>query len=239
MLGRFARLVRQPLGPDEFEAYWHFAAITIAEGAIRGDETEPIVERALARFPNEPRFVLSRAIVTDQRWAAVRPGSQATDRRGRPTAGHIEAVITRYRAAAAFPAVGAEARTRLALFLSRLERYDEALALLEEAGRQPLEEDSVRYLRALVLGNVLTAVGRTEEAASAYRAAIAAVPAAQSARVALMNTLLIAGDRTGAEALAEQVQSAADGLVDPWWSYWQGQHRFSSGVLARLRQVSR
>ena len=57
LLTRFTRLVRHPLEPDVFERYWHFAALTIVEGALRPDEAEPFVERALERFPDEPRFL--------------------------------------------------------------------------------------------------------------------------------------------------------------------------------------
>ena len=34
----------------------------------RPTDGRPFVDRALARFPDEPRFVLARAILTDQRW---------------------------------------------------------------------------------------------------------------------------------------------------------------------------
>ena len=68
--------------------------------------------------------------------------------------------------------------------------------------------------------------------------ALAGVAAAQSARVALMNALLISGDRAGAEAIAEQVQTSNDER-DPWWMYWQGQYRVFGPVMARVRELSR
>ncbi len=92
-------------------------------------------------------------------------------------------------------------------------------------------------MRLLFLGNAQAAVGRTDEAVVTYRAALDVVPA-QSARVALMNTLLLRGDRAAAEALAQEVQ-LADDTLDPWWVYWHGQYRLHGQAMARLRALSR
>jgi hypothetical protein len=86
---------------------------------------------------------------------------------------------------------------------------------------------------------VLLSRDRRDEAAHAYRAALAVAPAAQSARVALMNTLLASGDRAGAAALAEEVEIETSTAIDPWWIYWQGQYRFFPAAMARVRELSR
>jgi tetratricopeptide (TPR) repeat protein len=239
LMARFTRLVRHPLEPDVFERYWHFAALTLAEGAVRPDEAEPFVERALARFPGEPRFILSRAIVADQRWREMEPRGPAGSRPAEPTPEHIEQVRSRYAAAAVLPDVGVEARIRLAWFLHRLGEHDEALVHLVEVGSQPIADASLRYLQALLYGHVLLSRDRRDEAAHAYRAALAVAPAAQSARVALMNTLLASGDRAGAAALAEEVEIETSTAIDPWWIYWQGQYRFFPAAMARVRELSR
>jgi tetratricopeptide (TPR) repeat protein len=239
LMARFTRLVRHPLDPDVFERYWHFAALTLVEGAVRPDEAEPFVERALARFPGEPRFILSRAIVTDQRWREMEPRGPAGNRPGEPTPEHIELARSRYAAAAVLPDVGVEARIRLAWFLHRLGEHDEALVQLVEVGSQPIADAALRYLQALLYGHVLVSRDRRDEAAHAYRAALAVAPAAQSARVALMNTLLASGDRAGAVALAEEVEIETSTAIDPWWIYWQGQYRFFPAAMARVREISR
>jgi VWFA-related protein len=239
LMARFTRLVRHPLEPDVFERYWHFAALTLAEGAVRPDEAEPFVERALARFPGEPRFILSRAIVADQRWREMEPRGPAGSRPAEPTTEHIEQVRSRYAAAAVLPDVGVEARIRLAWFLHRLGEHDEALVHLVEVGSQPIADAALRYLQALLYGHVLLSRDRRDEAAHAYRAALAVAPAAQSARVALMNTLLASGDRAGAAALAEEVEIETSTAIDPWWIYWQGQYRFFPAAMARVRELSR
>ncbi|HSC29157.1 MAG TPA: VWA domain-containing protein [Vicinamibacterales bacterium] len=237
-LSRFSRLVRHPLEPDLFERYWHFTLLTLLEGSIRPAAAEAFVERALERFPDEPRFVLSRAIVTDQRWA-TRVEGPVTGADGLPTPAHVEAVRSRYAAAIALRDTAIEANIRLAWFLHRIERHDDALAHLSAGGAQPIADPTLRYLRQLFLGHVLGALGRHDEAMEAYRGALGVVPGAQSPRVALMNALVMRGDHAGAEALAQQVQLDASDDLDPWWMYWQGQYRLNSLAMTRLRELSR
>ncbi|HUF47437.1 MAG TPA: VWA domain-containing protein [Vicinamibacterales bacterium] len=239
LLERFTRLVRHPLEAETFERYWHFAVLTLLEGAIRAVDAEPFVERAIARFPAEPRFVLSRAIVTDQRWAARGMRNAAVDASGTPTAPHVEAVRLAYSAAIALPETTAEARVRLGWFLHRLGRHDEAMVELSAAGAEPSPDASIRYLRSLFIGHVWYSLDRTDLAVAAFREALTVAPAAQSARVALMNALVLRGESAEAEALAEAVQIDASPGIDPWWTYWQGQYRFYPAAMTRLQELSR
>ncbi|MEX2662532.1 MAG: VWA domain-containing protein [Vicinamibacterales bacterium] len=235
LLERFSRLVRQPLEPDVFERYWHFAALTLLEGTIRPAVTQAFVDRALERFPDEPRFVLSRAIVTDQRWVTggnARPGAAAA--LSRPDATTVQ---RQYEAAVALPGTAAEARIRLAWFLHLAGRQEQALAHLTGAEKGAAADPWLQYLRLLFLGHVLRALERLDESVEAYRGALAVIPGAQSARVALMNARLLEGHRVEAEALAEQVQSERDQVVDPWWVYWQGQYRLHPQAMARVREL--
>ena len=238
LLRRFTSLVRDPLEPGRFERYWHFVVLTMLEGTIRPTATEPFVANALQRFPDEPRFLLSRAIVADQRWAV--PGvTSVTDATGTPTAGHVAQVRGRYEAAIAMPEVSAEARIRLAWFLHRLGRHGEALVQLNLVAKAPLPDPSLRYLRQLFLGHVLTALGDQPQAATAFEAARTEIPASQSPKVAMMNLALLRNDRAAAEALAEEIQGSSTPAADPWWSYWQGQYRLHSAALGRLREMAR
>jgi predicted Zn-dependent protease len=81
-------------------------------------------------------------------------------------------------------------------------------------------------------------LNRHKDAIKAYRAALSLAPSAQSGRVALMNALLMSGDRAGAEALAEQIQTETGTQLDPWWMYWQGQYRLHLQAIARVRELS-
>jgi VWFA-related protein len=238
MLARFSRLIRHPLEPDVFERYWHFAALTLLEGSIRPGPTEAFVARALERFPDEPRFILSRAIATDQRWGTHRD-TPVVDAGGTPTPEHADTVRRYYEAAIQLPPTAVEARIRFAFFLYRTGRHEEAFGHLTAAGTTSITDPSLRYLRQLILGHVLWALDRRDGAVDAYRGALAVAQAAQSARVALMNALLMRGDRDAAQALGEQIQSEAADELDPWWMYWQGQYRLQPQAMARVRELSR
>ena len=78
-----------------------------------------------------------------------------------------------------------------------------------------------------------------DDAAAAYRAALAAWPGAQSAQVALMTLAVGRGNREEAGALAETIQMAAVDQYDPWWTYWLGDYRAYPAVLDKLRELAR
>jgi hypothetical protein len=234
LLERFTRLVRHPLEPDEFEHRWHYAVVTLLQGTIRPADIETFADRALVRFPDDPRFLLARAIAADQRsttTGASRAGTVSAQ-------SSLQGVRQQYEALVTNPDVGAEARIRLAWVLHRMGRSGDGLAQIEEADIDSADA-SLRYLRHLLSGHLLVALRRPDEAVVAYRTARAIVPTAQSSQVALMNGLLHRGDRTGAEALAEQIQTAKSTELDPWWMYWQGQYRLYGQAMARVREMGR
>lgn len=236
LLIRFSRLVRQPLAPDLFERYWYFAALTLLEGTVRPEVIEAFADRALARFPAEGRFMLSRAIAAEQRLAARLRRSTGSDGVSSLET-EFQDVRSRYLAAMALPAAAAEARVRLAWLEHGRGEHAEALAHLEAASSEAVEDPALRYLRHLVLGHVLNALDRRDAALAAFRDALAIIPTAQSARVALMNTRLLLGDTGRAEALAEAIQRETDATVDPWWLYRQGQYRLQQAAMAQLREM--
>ena len=232
-LERYWSLVRHPLDPDDFEAEWMYAALTMLQGVIRPAATEPLIERTLARFPHDPRFVLLRAINSEQRSL---PGTRLTvyEMPGAPRPEIAEIVRTQYLEAIAFPSIAGEARIRLSWMLYRTGSHDEAISQLMEAGASPLPDTDLRYLQQLFLGHVFAARGDHDLSIAAYRAAAAMLPGAQSARVGLMNALLLRGERAEAEALADFIQTTRDQSQDPWWSYWQGQYRMHPRALRWL-----
>jgi VWFA-related protein len=234
LLARFTQLVRNPLEPDAFERYWHFAALALLQGRVRPGVTHAFIERALARFPDEPRFVLARAMnaVLLRETTPVEPG-ESGDNPPRPTAG----VIRQYfDAAIAIPEVSAEARIRFAYFQHASAAHEQALALLEDLKAESLADAWLRYFHALFRGHALAALGRSAQALEAYRAAASVVPGAQSPRIALMNAMVLAGDKAGAEAMAAEIEADARADLDPWWMYWQGDYRFHGAAITRLRE---
>jgi VWFA-related protein len=239
LLTRFHPLIRHPLEPDAFERYWLWAEIAIAQGLVHNAFAEPLVAHALSRFPGEPRFVLARAIVTDQAWPLGRTASDSRYSTSlRPSAEHVKKVTERYAEAMAFPETAAEARVRLAWFCHRLGQHADALVHLDAIRGDTGLDPVMQYVQRLVRGQVLEAAGQPDASLQAYRQALALAPHAQSARIALMNGLLRAGDRGGAAQMAEQIQTEREG-TDPWWSYVQGDFRLYPFALARLREMAK
>lgn len=237
LLQRHSRLVRPPLEPDEFERYWHWAVVSLAEGTLRAAETRQFINDAARRFPKEPRFVLARAISADQEWSFHDPRASP-----QPQTGSFRGVIEpMYREAMTFAETEAEARVRLAWGLHRQGAHADALALL--AGAQVSDQDpAVAYLRDLFAGHCLVSLQRYSEAIASFRRAVARLPGAHSAPVALMNTLMLSGepaDRVEAEALAETIQTRRAATADPWWVYWQADYRLYPRLIEYLRERRR
>jgi hypothetical protein len=231
------RLVRPALGPDAFEHEWLATELDLLEGPVDPSVAQPFVIAALRRFPDDPGFLLAGAIVADQRWPLgtenVMTSSQA-DRQLADVAAKYDAVIAHVEA----PSVVVEARVRQAWLLHRVKQDERALAQLD-AVREVDADPAIRFLRQLFRGHVLGAMGRAAEAVNAYRAAVTILPGAQSARVALMNGLVAVGDRAGALALSETIQTTPSRDLDPWHLYWQGDYRRFPEAIARLRELVR
>ena len=231
------RLLRPPLGPDAFEHDWLAAELALLEAIGKPADVQPFVANARQRFPDDPGFLLADAIVSDERW----PLGDENVMTAAEAARQVATVTASYNAVIGHPEAPdavAEARVREAYFLHRLNREAEALSQLD-AVRDGDADPAVRFLRDLFRGHVLIALGRTAEAVDAYRAAVATLPGAQSARVALMNSLVVSGDRPGALALSESIQTTPVSDADPWHLYWPGDYRRFPQELAHLRSLVR
>nr|AGD93290.1 hypothetical protein orf512 [uncultured bacterium]AGD93323.1 hypothetical protein orf512 [uncultured bacterium] len=226
LLAEYNVRLRQPGDADAFECAWLWTEVTALEGLFMPDSAMLLVPAAIERCPREARLHLAHAIISEQRWL-----------RGTAGAAEVPGILERYQAAVTFSETAAEARMRAAWFLFRAGRLDEALALVET--RPPSGTDPyVLYLTDLVRGQILRGRGRFDEAAKAYRDALATWPNAQSARVALMTLLLSRGDRQEAAKLAAAVETAPADQFDPWWTYWLGDYRAYSSIVAKLREMT-
>ena len=134
-----------------------------------------------------------------------------------------------------FPETEPKAAPRVSL---RAGQFDRGLAMLDGIKAPPADLE-LRYFASLVRGQLLRASGRPDEAAAAYRTALAAWPGAQSAQVALMTLSVVRGNREEAGALAETIQLAPVDQYDPWWTYWLGDYRAYPAVLEKLRELGR
>lgn len=227
VLAEYATRLRTTAAPDRFECAWLETQAEAFEGVFMTDAAMTFVARSVDRCSNSPRLHLVYATLSDQQWLRSASHSMA------------EAdVVPRYERAMRFPDTEAEARMRAAWFLRRTGQPQRALALLDGL-REASTDRQVRYLFELVRGETLRALGRADDAAAAFTAALAEWPGAQSARVALMTLRVQRGERADAAALAQSIETAPDEQFDPWWMYWLGGLRRYPASLAALRELAR
>jgi hypothetical protein len=236
LLMRHAGLVRHPLGADRFECAWYVAAVSGAQAAYLADVTSSLAGQALERCPNEGRLHLARAIATDQLWSIG--AARARISGDAPRNLDITAVLDGYTSAIdRAPAVASEAAVRAAWAAYRARDLQRSLAELQRV-TQPGQEPIAIYYRHLIGAQVLRHLDRADDAIASYRAALAAWPAAQAARVGLMTLLVERGDLAGAGMLSEAIQTAPPNQIDPWWVYWVGDYRSFSQQLRNLRELA-
>lgn len=254
LLLRQVRFVRDPLGPGSFERFWLWSASALTLGFNANELTTQLVDGARERFPDEPRLNLIHAVLLDRRYPGglVNSAQGLSDRVGiLPMMGNLASsavtrtflrgatvpashgveVLAAYDAAMTAPETVDEARVRKAWVLHRLDRQEEALALLEVVGN-PVDI-AMEYTRHLFQGTVLETLERHADARNAFERAHALMPEAQSARVALMRHAVMAGDMAEASRLSELVQTTT--ANDPWWSYWQADFRMVGAAVERMR----
>jgi hypothetical protein len=225
LLAEYHARVREPGGADAFECWWFVTEASALEGLFMPENALLFIPRGLQRCPANARLHLAHAFALEQQWL-----------RGRTTAAQEPEIVSRYEQAMKFPETETEARVRAARFLYALGEFDRALALLNGI-TIPSTDLEIRYFAHLIRGQLLRASGRIDDAAAAFRAALAVWPGAQSARVALMTLLVNRGNREEAAALAEAVQTASADQYDPWWMYWLGDYRVYSAILDKLREL--
>jgi tetratricopeptide (TPR) repeat protein len=227
LLAEYHTRVRQPSGADDFECAWFLTEAAALEGLFLPDSALLFIPRALQRCPSTARLHLAYAFVSEQQWL-----------RGGLTPAQETEVVNRYEAVMKFPDTEPEARVRAARFLYGLGHAARALEVINGASRQSPDPE-LRYYTDLVRGQILRALGRSDEAAAAFRAALATWPGAQSARVALMTLLTSRGEREEAGRLAEAALTAPADQFDPWWTYWLGDYKSYAAILDTLRGMAR
>ena len=232
-----ATLVGHPLGAGEVECGWYWTASAGLAGRIDAGTRVDILQRGIGRCPSEARLHLAytRGDEISAGRSARRVRAMGKPPLTSPTDDHVRNVWDRYRRAMAFPDTALES-VRLAWFLLRLNRANEAHDVLSAAGPQSPDLYH-RYLDQLIRGKVLQALGRFDEAATALESALTTRPQAQSARVALMHVELARNRRPASAMLADAIQTAPvePTVTDPWWLYWQGDYRASCTIIANLR----
>jgi len=241
--------------PSDFVRVWHRAAVGLLQGSADPERVEEHMTE-----PGHNRFLLARAVAQERRCWGARPsldqpairveGLLATAGVGvpndsvGPTRSEREAIVTKHRlclrealsrfeAAAAVEDTATEARVRAAWTLFQDGFYAEALERLEAA--KPHDDRDLEYWHALIRGRVLAGLGRLQDAAEAYRAALALYPRAQSAGLGLAVALLRLDRPKEADEIARAIRDGGAVVPDPWGLYLQGDRRFATRWIDSLR----
>ncbi|HET9371164.1 MAG TPA: VWA domain-containing protein [Vicinamibacterales bacterium] len=220
-----------PATPEE--RLWYFGAIALLERGGAPESLDRIATRALERFPDEGRFVLARAVAQDLRTWPEDRDVRAFTIASQTTA----ALVSRYEDATAHPSVRDEALLRLGYFEFRRGRITEALARFDAVDRNALPDPVLRFWFHLLNGRALEQADRLPDAIASYQSALDDVPAATSARSALIAALARARQSSSAARLAAQTLSSASADVDPWTMYVLPDMRFWPAITTALREA--
>ena len=158
-------------------------------------------------------------------------------------------LASRYAALGAEQDLRADAELRQGFLALRLERWEAALAHLEEVPRLTRETPLVA-LSHHFRGWIFEQTDRREPAIAAYRAALAALPRARSASLLLAAQLTQIGQIEEAYALTDTALRARpapdrrlltlfvppDAPIDPWPRYKRGDALMLASFLDRLRE---
>ena len=230
--------------PSDGELAWQRASLAAIQGArdlqfarrppitAKGEDVPFAVDHvahAAERFPTDPVIRFAQGFFAE---ASVPVEGRARQFDVDTAATSAARAIEAYTAAAADPALAAEAALAIGYINLRMKRLDQVMPALSKAAEGG--DDFVRYLAHLLRGRAIEQLGGKDEAAAAYRAALAVVPRAQSASMALA-ALLHVGDQTDQAVAVMSESFAARPAVDPWREYGFGQFRH----WARYRDAMR
>ena len=128
-----------------------------------------------------------------------------------------------------------EARVRGGWILYQGGLYKEALDRLDVTA--PKDDRNLAFWLSLFRGRTLSALGRSQEAAAAYRAALTLVPTAQSAGAGLALELVKLDRRAEADVVARESRAAGASGADPWSFYISGDYRLVDEWLEQMRRT--
>lgn len=208
--------------PQPAERLWHQAGVALLQRFGASWLLEIHLGYARGRFPDEPRFVLARAVSVEmQLWP------QRRDELGFVVPESVLVrILGRYGDALAHGAVRQEAHLRLGYVELLRGRVKEALTHFDRAGTP--DDPMLRYMLHLFRGKALSAARRHDDAIASFRQAFDEAPYAQSATLALGAALVTRGRHNEAADLTARMLSLPAPPFDPWtihmlpeWRYWE------------------
>ena len=254
--------------PDAFERTWLLASVALA-GGVRDwaflqsplsppgprTQTRGHLVHAMARFPDEPRFRLARAVALASRVAVlpemdapregvltgpaptvdvmrfVGPGVLVMD----PRTTQMDYARQLFTSLVADPSVGPEARLRLAYLDLRARAYNDALMQAREAGETATDPD-VKYAARYLAAQAAQAIGDLSGAEALLTAALDVRPHSQSATLALAALRYRRGDAEPAYGLIETAFRERPTDDDPWRMFLYGDFTRLPSLVTELRR---
>jgi len=232
---------------------WSFLQTPLAPALSRAPEAGHLTH-AIARHPDEPRFRLARATAIASRFnianeldlprADLPSGSAALsqttvvpsqqpgfeERRRAP----LDYAMQQFARLIDDPAVGVEARIRLAYLHYRSEEYEQARRAAEAAARTTSDAD-LRYLASFLAGQAAQASGDLTGAETLYTQALVSRPRAQSASLALAALQMVRGAAAPAYELFAAPRTSRMEDDDPWRLFFYGDYPKLTALVRELR----
>jgi tetratricopeptide (TPR) repeat protein len=233
-------LLRRDAEPSPSERVWQLAAVATVERAgdfeflvgspweERGnpkDEFEHL-KHVIPRFPDEARFALAQAVAIESHtW-------RSGYRLPRSLVANAPDAVNALDHMSKDDAIGAEASLRLGYLRLRLNRVDDALTLFARV-QTTTRDRYLIYLAHYFRGQALERKNQPSDAEHAYRSALATVPRAQSATMALAALLVRSNHPIEASSLVD-ASLTIPLAVDPWRGYEAADDRFWPELIKRL-----
>lgn len=249
--------------PDPAERAWYLAAAALAGGvrdwrylqrtvppARAAQVTPGLMERALARFPNDPALSLEWGLAAAGRFNISTDGARRAPTIPLPPAiltgrGELSlatlgldpnAPAVMLTALVEDPIVGPEAGLRLGYLHWTFGRDAAARDELTRAAERTADAE-IRYLSQFLLGWIAAKRGDGAGAIPPLEAALTARPGSQSAALALASLELQRGDADKAHQIAQASLDRRRSDVDPWRLFLYGHHPRLPSLLADLRRA--
>ena len=216
LLGQYPRLPHQAPVVPPAQSRWEERL----ERQVNQQPPPPAhLMHAIERFPDDPRVQLSRVVAwlwgrDAEPTRNVRRRDEDSDERRRPIrAPQLEALVT-LQPLTSVAEVADEAWIRIGLVHFTAGDFESALRAFESA--QPLAKSTaMSYLSHFNAGRALEGLQRVDDAMRAYQQALAIIPGAESATVALTSLQFMRDDREAAVSAIDRVFNRKPGAPDP------------------------
>jgi len=235
-------LLRNGGAPSPAERWWQLGAVAVAQRrgdyefmigspwSERGNAEDEIehLKHVIARFPKEPRFALAQAIAIEwHTWPQSLNRSRGASR-------DIPDALRAFEGMRDDNDIGPEAWLRSGLLLLRANTTGRAVDAFNKV--ETLTRDRyLIYLAKFFRGQAHERLKADIDAERDYRGALATIPKAISASMALA-ALLTRAERPGeASSIVEAAVTANPPPIDPWREYGAADDRFWPRFISQLR----